>query len=447
MYLIRLNSVMEASPLTLTPGGVFVGFGNALMVPSSGPGETIEQEIDVQFSGTPAQIQSACKLLSACVENAAAQAEGPMSSPYYLEVQVSAGEAIYRSLVYDGRIEWGATGLDTREYGDLSCKLRLVRANWWEASTEVKIIDNALVTNHRDGGHSNVAYKAGDAADDWDLPSTARVVFSLDTAITGAPSLFAGLRSNKGGGNLDLFREGQEGAAGAGVTGTTVSNADSSDGSYMNLAWSGASAVRLWYVDLDAVNLTMAKGYPFRIVARIADGGYASGATEALWHYWEIAYVDGGGVERVIYQTPGGYLPTLREMILGPVVYLPPWALPYGTSSPQLRVSLKGQAAGSGAHALKLDYVDMCPVTGWRYYKPVLKSYTLSVDDAGGAGMGGPAGGVVTHTVDGPPFLLQPRCMAQFQFYLFWAGAAGQVASANLAGHVTVYHRPRRRNL
>ena len=45
------------------------------------------------------------------------------------------------------------------------------------------------------------------------------------------------------------------------------------------------------------------------------------------------------------------------------------------------------------AHALKLDWVDFCPLDGWRYYMPVLKSYGLSVNDWGQNGVAGPVRG------------------------------------------------------
>lgn len=443
MYLIQLNCTLETYPLAFTPGGTIAGFVNATMVPAVGPGEYIEQVVDVQLGSTAAQCIAGLAALQRYLERAPVEWAKPRGSLVYLEAQVSSTEEVYRSPVLWGWLELGAGGVDQRVNGSMGGKLHLMRANWWERSTEVTIVSGQAITNHRDGGHSNYYYNATYTTTDEALPSQIRVAAALTTSVAYPVKLLVGMRAGSAG-VMDGFFEGQDGAARAGVTPSEVSDAASSNGSYYSLAWNGASATRLWHVDLSARLMAQAAGKPFRLLMRLGDS-MPTTASEKMWVTWEVMYVDPSSAELVIYETPGGYLTTLSEMVLGPVIHLPPWVVT-GTA-PALRLCMKAQAAGSGAHALPLDYIDLVPLDGWRYYDPILQAHGISVNDYGQSGVVGPSGGVNTHALEGPGFTSSPLDALQFQFYFWVKEAAEYSASANLAGTVSIYYRPRRRVL
>ena len=442
MYLIRMSYAAETYPLVFTGGGDLLGFGSAQMVPSAGAGETVEQVIELEFGGTPANIETGVRLVGQFLTHAARQAAKPAAAQVYLEAQVSSTTAIYRSPVLSGWLELGQAGADQRALGTQAGRLHLVRANWWEALSEVTLVNAQAITNHRDAGHSNVVTVAADAGE-LDLPARARVVVALTTAVTAPAALLVGEWMGAPG-DLDLFFEGADGAARGGITNSNTVDAGSSNGGYLNLGWNGAAETALWQVDISAALLALAAGKPYRVIARLGDG-IVTTASERVWARWAIVYVDAGSVERTLYESPGAYWPTLQELILGPVLYLPPWVV--NGTAPALRVILKATCPGAGAHAIKLDFVDFCPLDGWRYYDPALQSYGLSVNDYGQPGMAGPAGGVMTHAIEGPGFMLEPGWSKQFQFYFALKEAAEVSASANLAGTVSVYYRPRRRML
>lgn len=443
MYLIQLNCTLETYPLAFTPGGSIVGFVNATMTPAVGQGEYIEQVVDIQMGTTAAQCLTGLVALQRYLERAATEASKPQGNLVYLEAQVTSTEEVYRSPVLWGWLELGKGGVDLRDTGSMGGRLHLMRANWWERATEVTIVSGQAITNHRDAGHSNYYYNATYTTSDEDLPSQVRVATALTTSVSYPVRLFIGQRAGSAG-VMDGFFEGQDGSARAGVTPAATADAASSDGSYYSLAWTGATAARLWHVDLSASLMAQTKGKPFRILMRLGDS-LPTTASEKMWATWEVMYVDPSSTELVLYETPGTYLTTLSEMILGPVLHLPPWVVT--GAAPALRLCLKVQAAGSGAHALPLDYIDLVPLDGWRYYEHILQAHGISVNDYGQSGVAGPSGGIMTHALEGPGFMTNPRDALQFQFYFWVKEAAEYSASANLEGTVSVYYRPRRRVL
>jgi hypothetical protein len=446
METIRIRDYYIHATMTigLTPGGNFVGFGGAALMPSAGEGALVEQVVMVQFKGTQAEIEAAQALLGRALEDAAEQATRPAGRPVYLECQVESGGEFWRSQILSGRLELVGAGVDQRPDGKQAGKLILQRANWWEACTELTLFANQTVYNHYDshGGHRNWAEDVMGPEGDQDLPGSVRLVYSLVSSITAPLGMLVSQAKNYGG----FFYEGEEGVVGAGVTGTLTADANGSEGNYFNLAWNGSTETRLWHMELDTSAVGAMGGGTYRPVIRLG-ASISVAASEKMWARWEIVQVFGGSTETVVYESPGAYLEPSRCMLFGPALMLPPWSMDWATTAPVLRLVLKVTAAGGGAHALALDWVDFAPLDGWRQYEPVAGNHGINIEDRGQMGMAGPVGAWPTHSIEGPGFQVWPLKGRHFAFYLYTVTPTGQAAHAGWQGQASAYYRPRRRML
>jgi hypothetical protein len=450
---------MEKIALVTRGGASYVFYKTATVTgvqaatwkPANGPGETVEEVIDLQLGGLGSSIETALRLINRLIAQAAAEAADPLGNWVYLECQVLADSPVLRSRVVGGWAELLGPGTGQRSGGSQGARLQLVRLNYWEqvGSEQALLVmskhnvnsTTARVYNHEDSDaqHGNQVYIEPELNLLPDTPL--RVEYTMESAVTTPVTVLIG--QSRGQNNaLELNIPGTAGSGGMGVTLTPTADSGSAGGNYAKLAWSGASKGAIWGYNLPNLQVDFLEGRPYRPVMRLAVN-----MTERLFAWIWVMYTSASGVRTAVFQSEMFYLDVSRAMIEGPVVYLPPWAMQRGSGgNPSVRLELWAQAEGSGAHQINLDYVALMPLDGWRVYRPFMGMNGISINDDGETGDVRDQNGAVTHLTEGPGFALSPvensrLVVAAYQH----AGGVVFTAAITLQGLVRVFAKRRQK--
>lgn len=438
MDTIQLTSGTQT--LVLHGAGTGGALRGAWLLPRCGPGEQVEDALDLVLEGAPGEIEATLEQVGRMAQAA------PGRPPAYLEVRPAAGGALWRSPIVEAWPELRPAGAGQRARGRQGVTLHLLRQNWWEGPEAGLPLSNPhgsavtaglTVYNHEDAAHANYAHAAA-AHIAGDLPAPARLEFTAATSETG--TLWAGLNQLSDPANLAVTYPGEAAAPGSGVSAATLADPlYAAGGSYRRFTWSGTApqAAAAW--TLNALHLGRMGGRAFRGVLRF----YTPPAESSLWACWRLAY-PGAQVE-TLWEGPGQYLRTDAVLQDLPGLCLPPWTVPPGLNPPGLSLQLAVSAGAAGAHVLEIDDLTLLPLDGWRKYEPAAQQAAgLSVrDDTAQGHVFGLGAAFQTHAAEGPGFWLHPGLDARFTFLV------GQRLSANigLTAAVKVFYRPRRRGL
>jgi len=248
--------------------------------------------------------------------------------------------------------------------------------------------------------------------------------------------------------NLTLVYAGASGAArGTATTAVTVS-ASCAGGQYMLINWSGSVDQEIFrFGDIGGADLQRLCGYPVRTIMRLADS-IGTGASEKFLYRWKVMSMR-DGVESLLYESPAQYMEQDSELILGPVLYLPPWLVPAGSlGMSNIRLVLALSAGGSGAHTLKMDFMQLMGLDGWRNYYPLTDEISTGIHDDARRGMVlAPGEWYQSHISEGPGLMLYPGRDHRFWFFYLRHDVAEKSVTITHGLYISFYYRPRKRCL
>jgi hypothetical protein len=350
--------------------------------------EWVSDTISLVLLGGIATVQSNARTIRRVIERGA-EYEGSQhqrGAPVYIEVQISDADGWWRAAIRDGDLT--EISLDRVLFsGVLPCYLTLERAYGLEKTTEVQVpLSNENGSNNTSGltvfscndqsgsapnKRTNVV-KIAAANVAGDLPARCRleVVNTYNNAISLA-HLYVGHNVYS---DPAAFNPILEGEAASGAGGSNVAESTCSGGSYRQFTLSSDGDTDMFTWALSSAFVAQTKGL-FRILARF----HALSNTD-VWFRPVLYY---NNVVPLWYGTPvrpsSSYAMIVRD--LGEM-RLPPWIPGVGSPS-ALSLRLTGKRAAGVSATVRLDYLLLLPLDGYRYYELVGEVPYLSavIDD------------------------------------------------------------------
>jgi hypothetical protein len=425
VYDLFLNGYRnEDLPCTLSPRSPLV---KAMRYcPGTGDGETVLDQVELVLEGAPEAISRWMEDVQRRLSQAEREAGLLGGDEVQLWAQITEGDfQRWRSRVLGGRMRLGPAGVEQRPRGAQGLTVEIRRVDGWEsdylrhARLQNEHMTNMnellLLRNHRDAEHWNSAFQPLQMSGPDDLlgglPMGAQITWEpVDNPWPRACTLLVGHAYRA---NINAFKDTYQAEYQfpriiSGVTWSTQADASCAGGQYLQLNWTGCAEVGLIYFDIDWSDVEILAGGPVRLVLRVPDGLSADPA-EKLWYRWRVFVVEEAN-QYLAGESSSQYMETGQELVIGPVMNLPPWQVDTGwdVSLRSLRVELTAQSAGNGAHALKLDTITVMPCDGWRIYRPVSSRPTYGLVENQPRGLVLGTDFSQTHTVEGPGFELLP---------------------------------------
>lgn len=427
-----------------------MGNCRATYAPGSGEGETVEETLTLAMEGTPAEIDRLVSRITTCLAEGTKEKDTPGGVWAYIRCRVTAGGALYRSKVLGGWLEM-AGGVDRRATGTQAATLHIRRVNYWEEHEERYAAlqdapmsgNTALLAGFEDYSPGISIETGGVQQTLGDLPAPAHITLRNTTGALRPFTAFAmETRQDRDLHTLSAL------AARSGATGADMLDAACVGGSYLSLSWNGAGEVEALQVDAGRQSASNAqwKGQPFRLVLRLGQV-ISTASSEATYARWRLYLHDLDG-EYYLFDLGGGMLPQNEALVLGPVVNVPPW-MPRDVNNVGVRVVGLFQAAGSGAHLLRVDAAYFAPLDGgWRIYRPALGELAGELEDDPYTGQVVNGTGYQTHSAEGPGLWLYPWMNQHFHFFFLKHDVGGVKSAAVGEGfELTVRYRARKRVL
>lgn len=397
MYAVWLESVVTGTRTYLSKHSTNPVVSMAYK-PDRGDGQSVKEMIEFTLRGSLADVEEYLQKLGRLFDQAKREARMPGGDWVLLCVEDDAGGDEWQAIIFQGAVESGTAGLDQRAGGSLWCKVNLLRSDWWDeasaASLGRSVYNDAgtlpvTITNHADADHGNWInvprlYPSPDVNVSGDLSGALTFWIELvDGTNTNPWTFIIGETHGLDADQLTTVYQGEAGGARAGAVGSNVADAGCANGYYKNLAWTGAADVELWSCDLAAADVRRSKGYSFRPVMRL-QASLPTAGTEKIWYRWKV-YRLVGGSEYLMCESAAMFMEQGQQLIMGPAVRVPPWSIDQANVNDpgQLRLVLAGSAAGSGAHVLKIDFVQLFGLDGWRIYRPLTAEPSRSIHDNG----------------------------------------------------------------
>ena len=430
--------------------------------PGRGDGETASEVIEFTLKGTPAVVADYLSALGRLLAQAEREARIPGGAWVCLCLEESGGGE-WQSLLLGGRVQTGPAGPDQRLGGLQACRLEARRADWWDAAEPAPLYKTALsggdlaglpltLHNHADAEHGNIIdlppLNGGTPNVTGDLPAPLTLHIQAITPGTRPWTFVVGESLGSGADQTAPAYQGESGSARGSTGGALTPDASCANGVFIDLTWTGAGDVELWSCDLDAADVKRMGGQAFRPLLRLREGLDPT-ASEKLWYRWKIYRLSGAG-EYLVRESPSMYMEQGSELVVGPAVCLPPWLVDGSSPIPAggLRLVLAGSAAGSGAHALKIDFVQLFGLSGWCIYRPLTGEPTRGLlHDQQRGTLTTLSEDYPSHTVEGPGLHLKPGEAHRLIFIGLRHDPGGYAAPVDETWGINFTYRPRRRTL
>jgi uncharacterized lipoprotein NlpE involved in copper resistance len=438
----------SAGTVTLTSAPFSVRTYQSVTAPPDQP--TVAETFDVRLrDGSVTANLEELRTLQRLLRQAGEAQDNRTLNKVYLTWKESVAGTEYRSELVQARAEWQAEALQYAQWmGDTQfANVYIERRNWWEgpeaqlalsnpngtATTSALTVGNDSTDNYVDVSGAAVA---------GDLPGATRLEAtntSGDSAGTGLYHLWVGQNYT----NPSTYTPLIEGESGTSLGSSNIADADASGGEYKSMVVNSvASEAKMWSCTLSSALLTAAAGRFYKVLVRFFQDPRLS-IRYRLKLTWNNAVVWQGPLVSIdlLYATSIRDLGTMR---------LPPW-LPGLTSLSELTLEIHV----IGANTVKLDYLYLMPVDGWRKLECI--GYNLpansramddGIDDRLYADTGAGSDKIGLFVGYGQPIHLEPGKNQRLYFLQADnAGFAGADSSISRTLGVKLYYRPRRLSL
>jgi len=398
------------SPLRITDGNTTKNFsaGDGMKLiqykPTVAPsfGEPVEEQIVVEFVGTPANNRAALQSINRLFEQARNYRFTETGSRVYVEFDPASSGIYYRSLISNGYIEMDQETLLWQLEIGLRLTIHFTREPFWEGALTQLPLTNGYDTNDVAGlrvdntsiqvpsstvitwdDGTPILWDTGDVLewDDFtgvenfvdisgddilgDLPANIKV--EIEHTKSGAAKtkeffIWHNVYSFPG-----SFTHMLEAEDATGATVTDHSDANCQGGAYATLAWTATTETQIAEWTLSDELVGNAAGGRFAVLARWR------GAFPYTNCWTRLVLLTANN--KVLWRGDLVNVSSTRELVLLNTMRLPPYlANMVNTKSIKLRLyALRNQ---SGTHSLDLDYLQFSPISGdagWKRF--------LSVDD------------------------------------------------------------------
>jgi hypothetical protein len=438
----------SAGTVTLTSAPFSVRTYQPVTAPVDQP--TVAETFDVRLrDGSVTANLEELRTLQRLLRQAGEAQDNRTLNKVYLTWKESAAATEYRSELVQARAEWQAEALQYAQWmGDTQfANVYIERRNWWEGP------ETQLALTNPNGTATTSALTVGnDSTDNYvdisgaavagDLPGATRLEAtntSGDSAGTGLYHLWIGHNYT----NPSTYTPLIEGEASTHAGGTATADADASGGNYENIVFSSTgseSKIASWALSSNL--LTAAAGRFYKVLVRFFQDPRLS-VRYRFKLVWNNATVWNGPLVSMdlLYATSIRDMGTMR---------LPPW-LPGLTGLSELTLDLYAIGAGT----VKIDYLFLTPVDGWRKLECI--GYNLpansraiddGIDDRLYADTGSGSDKIGLFVGYGQPIHLEPGKNQRLYFLQADnAGFAGADSSIARTLGVKLYYRPRRLSL
>ena len=411
----------------------------------------VTEQADILLEGDDAEQRATIAALNGLLQGARHRQRTGMGPAVFIEFRVDDTEDWYRSEMLSGRL--------LIDDADLELDLQLVTAGleltvlftrrfFWEGP-EAQIpltngngtnnITGLTVVNHDDadaGDDNYVAIAAVDVVGGLPAPPRLEITNTTDHE-RRSYRVYVGHNVCSNPATLAHILEGEDS-----TLGTPVISATSSGGFYQEATWAGTAATTLYEWTLTTALLNALAGNYVRVLGRLAD---LLGLAGGLWLQLRVRFA-----VTTIWQGPWVLGVDNRYIQDLGLAQLPPYLVGAGDLYP-LTLQLRGRHGSSGDHTFDLDFLQLCPVDGWRRLEP--KGYGFAytvrlVDDmiADHLYTDGwtPAGKTGHYLAYGAPILLEP---GRVQRLYFLHSTDTGTAPIDRTLSLKAFYRPRRLTL
>ena len=366
----------------------------------------------------------------------------------YANFSADTAENLYRSRITDGYLMLDGRLSRYWKASKVLVTLVIERAPYWEG-IEAQIpltngngTDNTTglaVYNHDDAGAGHDNYVQIAAANvEGDLPGATRLEITNNYATGLLYDLWIG-QTWTDPANLVHILEGEDSSVGADQV-----NAAASGGYFTRTALSSGSEAELFNWTLSAAFLNACKGRFYKLLARFHNMDNLTSVRFRLRIQYQVT---------TIWQSGQVSLDATRAIQIRDLftLRLPPW-LPEQTGLLAIQMSITGQQSTGSPINVDLDFLEVCPVDGWRQITPVgygVAQNQRVIDDGIGGALyvddGSGTGKIGILTGYGAPVMLQPGKLQRLYFLMHSAS----INTAEIARTISVklFYRPRRQSL
>lgn len=336
--------------------------------------EPVTESLQVEFVGANnAAVEANLQKLERLLRNARLRLDGVTVDRVYFKVNKDG--TIWQSEIYNGKIEFTEHWIKgERAVFVRNATLIITRAGWWEDENYSYLsVTNRHgsgtsggigVYNHRDSGHDNYV-ELGTI--DGELPSPAMIRMD-GSGMTNIEAL-CGVGHYMDWANFQHQWEGETATAGSGaVTMSILSDANCSNGSYAQFAFSGSDAKRMCYWTASGANLKACAGRVFWPVVRLR----TAPSLNSYWFWLQVCYNNAGTLE-TIYEGEGVMAANQKVLILPPL-RLPPWVVQTLTSV-NAEIALHVDPVLTGSHTVQVDTLLLLPADSFLRLMPVVTTY------------------------------------------------------------------------
>jgi len=330
------------------------------------PDPFVKEKIEIQMSGTPAQISSGLAALEKVSLRAKAFILGEYASPQYLRFQQTAGGSYFYTPIQDLYFEANPNGYITHQRGSLILILHYTRPNYFDGpETELALSGRGgtdvtggfEIFNHTDfhATHGNTALvKAAGAL--TDLPAALRIELENTYATDEIKDLFIGVYHHPTSVSEDPFFAFAADLSG----GTQYSNAAAINETYRTVTWTASVWTSLLNHSISLANTALLDGRTYRPILHL----YSSHAYTDL--SLKITLKRG---TYVLQSCDPVYADPDFDYIVFPPIQIPPNQLLRENSPHHVEVLISGLKEDGTAASLSVDQLMFFPLDYGAFFK------------------------------------------------------------------------------
>ncbi|MHB8132874.1 MAG: hypothetical protein ACYDH1_01510 [Anaerolineaceae bacterium] len=331
--------------------------------PGKDLGETFEEQIEVILRGGPGAIDGWIRKMEALFTRIKLG-----DGAAFLWLQSEQRVTPLQSRIISGRMEFLGHGAADMKQGGMGVSVFLLRRNYWiDTTTGIELtnihgnqvvggltVDNQYDSNN--GKNNFVRIAAGEIQ--GELPAGTKIsIKNLDSGRV-ISNIYMGLDAFYGLGDGEGWLEAENGASA--VTFAVLLDPSANLGSCAKINWSSVLEVEGLYWTLTGDTVTRFGGRLVRPVMRLAS---LPGA-DNYWVRWAVK--QGVAVEYSAWQQ----LDAVKLLQALPAIHIPPRGLG-SLAMDSVRISLMVRRDAVGTHELKVDFVSLMAVDGFRHYSGV----------------------------------------------------------------------------